>query len=126
LTSQERSSSSNPSSLSPEEVIAIKKAAIAQLRNYKKMLTEKIPLQRAEYERNMAELRQLFAEAQKKHDDELAAMGREIQALNDANTTTEKQLEFYRNAYEVCVAAPHRSFKCWVWKVVSFGTGKCH
>ena len=90
------------------------------------MLEEKIPRQRAEHERAMLELQATFDAAEKAHATELAALERELKAATDEQITTKQMLDFYKNAYDVCVNAPHRSFKCWVWKVVSFGTGKCH
>ena len=90
------------------------------------MLEEKVPAQRAQHERDMAELNKLLAESKAKYEAQIADLDKLLKAATDETTVTKQMVDFYKNAYEVCVNADKRSFGCWIWKIVSFGTGKCH
>jgi hypothetical protein len=124
--SQENLSPSSPSSLTAEEVIELKYVILGQLKAFKIYLTLKIPEQADNFQKKIDELQAILDKERLDNDQELAALERKIVTSGEYNKITSDQLQFYKNAYEVCVKADKRGFWCGVKKFFTLGGAKCH
>jgi hypothetical protein len=119
-------SPSSPSSLTAEEVIELKYVILGQLKAFKIYLTLKIPEQADNFQKKIDELQAILDKERLDNDQELAALERKIVTSGEYNKITSDQLQFYKNAYEVCVKADKRGFWCGVKKFFTLGGAKCH
>jgi hypothetical protein len=114
------SSTSLPPPLSLEE----KQRILGQLINYVELL-KKNSKSEAELSAIRSDLRKFLDEERGNRD---GLEGVSVEQLNICRAQTaevEKQLEFYRNAYQVCMQAGKRSKSCWVKKFVSLWLWRC-
>ena len=106
--------------------MALKYKLLEQLRDFKIYLTEKIPKQADDFQKQIDSLRAILDKERLDNDAKLAALQRKLTTSEDVLTQTNQQLTFYKNGYEVCMKADKRSFWCGVKKFFTFGGSKCH
>jgi aminopeptidase-like protein len=117
---------SSPSNLTAEEVVELKYKVLEQLKKFKIYLTEKIPQQTEDFEKQFNALQELLDKERVENEAKLTSLQQKLATAAESENLTQQQLTYYKNAWELCSKAGKRSKTCWLKKLVSFGGWKCH